>query len=274
MIIACYAGVGKSTFAKRYPEETMDLYSMPFSWILPEKTDGEFENVKAAPYLLRNPAFPDNYIAAILENEQKYKYVLIPTIEWVLRRLYCEYKMPYVICYPRSELKEEYRNRYIARGNTLDFMDVFTEQWEDRISSLMQDRSGSHIQLGSGQFLTDVKDKIDRIIESADTKPGNIAWRNMEITELNQMVEITMQQGCVWIMNYDPHYYFKLDLRNPDNRKWVYELGKACYEKGIQIYVDDFQMLETFYDHEHGSDPAKIQEFTDKQEVTDYLDAL
>lgn len=36
MIIACYAGVGKSTFGKQYPDETLDLYSMPFKWILSE----------------------------------------------------------------------------------------------------------------------------------------------------------------------------------------------------------------------------------------------
>ena len=69
MVIACYAGVGKSTFASMYPEETLDLFSMPYKWILPEKDGekGEFEHVKAAPYLLLNPAFPENYLAAVLD---------------------------------------------------------------------------------------------------------------------------------------------------------------------------------------------------------------
>lgn len=51
MIIACYDGVGKSTFASMYPKETLDLCSMPYKWILPEKdgNKGEFEHVKAAP---------------------------------------------------------------------------------------------------------------------------------------------------------------------------------------------------------------------------------
>jgi hypothetical protein len=47
MIIACYAGVGKSIFASMYPKDTPDLYSMPYKWILPEihGKKGEFENV-------------------------------------------------------------------------------------------------------------------------------------------------------------------------------------------------------------------------------------
>ena len=71
MIIACYAGVGKSIFASMYPKDTPDLYSMPYKWILPEihEKKGEFENVKASPYLLLNPAFPKNYLAAVLETE-------------------------------------------------------------------------------------------------------------------------------------------------------------------------------------------------------------
>ena len=37
MIIAGYAGVGKSTFAERYAAESIDLVSMPYKFILPKK---------------------------------------------------------------------------------------------------------------------------------------------------------------------------------------------------------------------------------------------
>ena len=271
MVIACYAGVGKSTFARKYTAETIDLYSMPFSWILPEKTDGEFEDVKAAPYLLRNPAFPDNYIAAILRAEQNYKYVLIPTICSVLEELYETHKLPYVICYPRIELKEEYSSRYMDRGNTADFTAIFIDQWEDRIQMLMNDRNGKHFRLESGMFLTDMKDEIDLAMESVHVDPKIMAVRSREIMELNEIAETKMRQGCISIMGPGlTHYYFPLDFRKPENRKWAYELGKICYENNIFIGTDDVQWLETFYDHEYGSDPNVIRKFHDKQEVMDY----
>lgn len=273
MIVACYAGVGKSTFAIQYPEETLDLYSMPFKWVLPEAAGkGEFEAVKASPYLLRDPGFPDNYVAAILEAEQDYKYVLIPTIRSVLEELYETCSVPYVICYPNPALKEEYRDRYLTRGNTQDFLDIFTEQWDERVGSLMEDKNGVHIQLESGMFLTDVKDKIDSAMGAVKVNPIDIGRRNAQINQYKEKVQTLRRQGCVsiWRMG-EPLCYFPLDLNNPTNRQWVFELGKCAYKRDIYMALENVQLLETFYDHEYGSDPSVIRELHNRQEVTAYL---
>lgn len=272
MIIASYAGVGKSTFATQYPDETRDLYSMPFKWILPEAGGCEFEAVKAAPYLLRDPAFPDNYMAAVLEAEQDYKYVLIPTIRSVLEELHEACNIPYVICYPNPALKEEYRSRYLARGNTQDFLNIFINQWDERIRMLMEDESGVHIRLESGMFLTDVKDKIDSAMEAVKINPIDIDRRNAKIDHCREKAQGVRRQGCVsirWVGK--PLCYFPLDLNNSANRQWIFELEKCAYKRDICLELDDVQFLETFYDHECRSDSSEIRKLHNMQEVMMYL---
>lgn len=272
MLIACYAGVGKSTFAMQYSEEILDLYSMPFKWILPESGKGEFEAMKAAPYLLRDPAFPDNYMAAVLEAEKDYKYVLIPTIRSVLEELHETCNVPYIICYPDPALKKEYRNRYLARGNTQDFLDIFIEQWDERIEALMEDENGVHIRLESGMFLTDVKDKIDSVMEVMKKNPVDIDRKNVKINQYSEKVQGIRRQGCVSIRRIgEPLCYFPLDLNNPANRRWVFELGKCAYKRDIYIEVDDVQFLEKFYGHGYRSDISVIRKLHNRQEVMMYL---
>lgn len=284
MVIACYAGVGKSTFAKQYPEDALDLVSMPFSWILPEKSEGEFEDVKAARYLLRNPAFTESYLAAILEAEQTYQYVLIPTISPILRTLHERYQVSYIICYPQIGLKEEYRKRYAVRGNTDDFLDIFIEQWDDRIDYLMQDATGRHIVLGSGMFLTDVKEEIDSLIgEMADVNPKDAVQRKVEIAELKESAEETLRYGCLCITDMK-YYYFLMDLCKPNNRRWLYELGRNYYEKDIRISVYDARWMLPFYEQAFGLDnpedskqpfdPDEVQELRSRQEVIDFLESI
>ena len=74
MIVAAYAGCGESTFASRNPF-AVDLYSMPRRWILPADSPEERESLKTTPYFLRNPAFPENYLADFFEAGARFDYV-------------------------------------------------------------------------------------------------------------------------------------------------------------------------------------------------------
>lgn len=279
MIIACYAGVGKSTFASRYPKDTLDLYSMPYKWILPAKDGkkGEFENVKAAPYLLLNPAFQESYLKAVMEKESQYRYVLIPTIPSVLRMLRDECGIPYILCYPKISLVAEYEERYRKRGNSDDFMDIFIRQWDDRISSLMEDAYGRHIRLEAGQYLSDVKERIDEMIALESTGGGDAEKRKKKLAELKDHVERVMEQSCLFIKMYEkPDYYFPLDMRDSDNRNWAFALGKDFYESGNQdkvcnICIDEVQMLETFYNHRYGSNTQFIRKTESRETVMQLL---
>lgn len=279
MIIACYAGVGKSTFASLYPEDTLDLYSMPYKWILPEKEGKkeEFENVKAAPYLLLNPAFPESYLKAVLEKESQYRYVLIPTIPSVLRMLREDCGIPYILCYPQISLVAEYEERYRRRGNSENFMNIFIGQWDERISSLMEETYGLHVRLEKGEYLSDVKERIDEMIALGSADCEDVKRREKKLAELKGHVDCVMEQSCLFIKMYErPDYYFSLNMGDSDNRNWMFALGKDFYERGdhdkvCHIRIDEVQMLEAFYDHQYGSDSHYIQKAESREAVMQLL---
>ena len=72
--------------------------------------------------------------------------------------------MPYILCYPEVGIKDEYEKRYLQRGNTEDFIDIFIGSWEGFMESLQCDIYGTHIVLSKKEYLLDVKEKIDEII--------------------------------------------------------------------------------------------------------------
>ena len=87
MIIAAYAGCGKTTLARKYPEKCIEVASMPYARILPivrEETTGNLEGEKAAEYHINNPIYPYNMIADILELEKEYKYVIVPSARSII----------------------------------------------------------------------------------------------------------------------------------------------------------------------------------------------
>lgn len=114
-----------------------------------------------------NPEYPSNYINAILENMDKYKYLVIPSDSRVLADLKDKH-IPYILCFPERKAKEEYRKRYLQRGNTEEFIDIFIGGWDNFMKSLRHDTYGAKIVLNEGEYLLDVKEKIDKIILSGD----------------------------------------------------------------------------------------------------------
>ena len=66
-IIAAFPGTGKTIYHQKHPDTTLDSDSSSFSWI---EKDGE---------KVRNPDFPNNYIAHIKENIGKYEFIFVST---------------------------------------------------------------------------------------------------------------------------------------------------------------------------------------------------
>ncbi|MDF2821178.1 MAG: hypothetical protein K0R15_1619 [Clostridiales bacterium] len=154
MIIAAYAGVGKTTFASMYPDKVIDLECMPFKYYL-EDDHYVGEAGKANPNNEIQLDWPYNYIASIKEILSEDKIILIPSDRFVLQLLR-EENIDYVLAYPQRNAKEEYRRRYIDRGNTEDFLLVFSDRWDIFLTMLEKDTYGKHIVLASNQFLSDV----------------------------------------------------------------------------------------------------------------------
>jgi len=161
MIIAAYAGVGKTTFCTNNQGNAIDVICMPFKYSNFYEVSsqlGESEDIKANEKLELRDNWELYYYWAIkyLVYYCPEKYIVIPTINSIMDFLEAD-GIPYTIVYPNTELKDEYEQRYLERGNSQSFMDVFIGQWEYRLESLVE-RKCKKIVLESHQYLSDVID--------------------------------------------------------------------------------------------------------------------
>lgn len=228
MIIAAYAGTGKSTFAQRVGRAA-DLPIMPFSWILPptEKTDAELEEEKGALHRLRDPRFPDNYLAEILKAERTSRFVLIPTDFEVVRRLREEYGRKVLLCYPDEGCREEYRMRFLARGNSESFLGLFIDGWDHFLEPVRNYERGIHIVMRPGAYLTDLLPRLEEERQSDTTEPvdgGTI--RNIEerLAGRNRNLLLCLRgdgRRC---------FYPIRDLDAPEERWFLDRIGRVAFE--------------------------------------------
>jgi hypothetical protein len=159
MIIAAHAGTGKTTLALKYPDHIVDFVAMPYKYHLPDEilSSDEIERSKADLDLIMKNDWPFNYVDAIIKALDDSKILLIPPIRQVLIMLECE-NIYYTLCYPQREAKEVYRQRYINRGNSDDFLHIFVDGWYGFMDVLEKDEWGEHIVMKPCQFLEDVVD--------------------------------------------------------------------------------------------------------------------
>ena len=115
------------------------------------------ESSKANPKNIPNDDWPFNYISVIKENLKSDKLLLIPSDLYILELLRLE-RLSYCLCYPQRNAKEIYRERYINRGNTNEFIDIFIGRWDKFMDCFEKDSCGQHIVLLPDQFLSDVID--------------------------------------------------------------------------------------------------------------------
>jgi hypothetical protein len=153
-VIAAYAGTGKTTLALRCPQKMVDFVCMPYKYVLSQDSCGG-EACKANPNNDMRPEWPRNYVAAIKSALEDVKTLLIPSDNHVLALLRQE-NIPYVLCYPMRSAKEIYRKRFLERGNTEEFLEVFIDHWDSFFDKFEADTYGQHIILQPYQFLSDV----------------------------------------------------------------------------------------------------------------------
>ena len=158
MIVAAFAGTGKSTLASKYPDKIVDFVCMPYKYYL-DHDDDAGEAGKASLDNVMREDWPWNYIEAIKSALIERKILLIPSDYHVLSLL-CLEEMPYTLCYPQRDAKEVYRKRFIDRGNTETFLSVFIDGWDGFEDTLEQDSYGRHIVMKPHQFLSGVIDLI------------------------------------------------------------------------------------------------------------------
>ena len=154
MIVAAHSGTGKTTLARMFPEKMVDFVCMPYKYHLPENIPYD-ESIKASSDLVMRDFWVFDYVTAIKEELKHGKTLLIPPAWNVLLHLEMD-NIPYLLCYPQRSAKEVYRQRYISRGNSKEFLSIFIDEWDNFIDTMEADTYGQHIILEPHQFLSDV----------------------------------------------------------------------------------------------------------------------
>jgi hypothetical protein len=156
MIIAAYAGTGKTTLAAKNPDRVADFVCMPYKYYLaPNEDSGEAG--KGNPNNVIQEDWPYNYTKAIMSASSKKSILLIPSEIRVLELLIQE-DTHFTLCYPRRDAKDIYRQRFIARGNTKEFISIFIDGWDWFIDKLEAVKIKQRIVMNPQQFLSDVID--------------------------------------------------------------------------------------------------------------------
>lgn len=239
MIIAAYAGTGKTTFAARTPG-AVDLASMPFCWLLPlqETAPGEQEGEKGALYHVRDPRFPDNYVAAILKAEQENDIVLIPTNIQVVQRLE-EYGRKVILCYPGDECREEYRTRFLGRGNSEEFLSLFIDDWNQFLGPVRDYSDGIHIVLKPGEYLTDYAARFETERRNASSQPVSEEL----IQALAEQTAAVRTGWGLYLFGWDARCFYPIpDLDDRAEREFLYRVGRLAYDRDmrVEIFPEEF----------------------------------
>lgn len=247
-IICGYAGVGKSWFSSQ-TKDSIEVPSMPYAWLLPKpdnQSEQEIEQSKGAFYQhLPNPQWPMNMVLAALKAEKEFKNVVIPTVENVIKILSEDYGRECILIYPEAGLEEEYRQRYIRRGNNEMFLSLFMDDMEERLSRI-QKLKGKHIRLSAGQYLMDVK----HLIDECSTKQESIPVENSVIEEIEKRQKEEMNDLSLVGFGRECRYAYRIaDVNNEDSLRFFYNVGILSYQLHLHkpvIYSIDVRMSDLF----------------------------
>ena len=104
--------------------------------------------------------FPANYIEHIKNNIGKADIILVSSHK-VVRDALVENGIDFTLVYPSKDIRDEYINRYISRGNTSAFVTLLNENWESWISECVNQEGFDKIELNENEYLSNVIDLTD-----------------------------------------------------------------------------------------------------------------
>ena len=99
--------------------------------------------------------FPQNYIEHIKSNIGKVDIILVSSHKEVRDSLVSE-SINFTLVYPSKDIKDEYIQRYIDRGNDGKFVELLKQNWDNWIDELENQEGCEKIKLESGQYLSNV----------------------------------------------------------------------------------------------------------------------
>ena len=109
MVIAGFAGVGKTTLAKKY-KNVIDLESSPYKYDHSMYDNIDYEKLKGNKDRTRNANFPQNYIDAVNQAKLNYDVVLVWLCDEIME-LYKQSGIDFIVCYPSIASFEDYKQK-------------------------------------------------------------------------------------------------------------------------------------------------------------------
>lgn len=148
-VIAGFAGIGKTTLANKY-KNVYDLESTTYEWDNSNHKDLSDEQLKG---LVRNqnPLWPGNYIDEIKEKMLEYDILFVKSHPDILE-IYDKENIPYIICYPCKEALEEYKQRYMKRENSIEYIEKTIGSYDSKVKK-WSENSNAKIILGCNEWL-------------------------------------------------------------------------------------------------------------------------
>lgn len=151
IVIASFAGVGKTTLAKKY-KNVIDIESSPYKWDYKEWDITDLEKLKGMKDRKKNLEFPQNYINEIKMAQIKYDIVLVWIHPEEILPYYDINNIDYYLCFPTKDALKEYKNRYINRGNNKDYINKILNNYDLRYAQFKANPH-KHIELSLGETL-------------------------------------------------------------------------------------------------------------------------
>ncbi len=134
MVVSAFPGCGKShLFRNKGDKKILDSDSSTFD----------------------KSQFPQNYIEHIKSNIGLVDVILVSSHKEV-RDALVEEGIEFTLVYPGRDIKDEYIQRYIDRGNDDNFVKLLKSNWDIWLSELEDQTGCSKMELNSGQYLSDV----------------------------------------------------------------------------------------------------------------------
>ena len=107
--------------------------------------------------------FPQNYLEHIKKSlENKCRFIFVSSHKPVREELVKE-GIKFALVYPDIKLKDEYIQRYKDCGSNETFVKLLETNYENWITELTIQGGCEHIVLQSGQYLSDVIEKIKNL---------------------------------------------------------------------------------------------------------------
>lgn len=142
-VIAAFPATGKSYMASRTPS-VADSDSSQFSWMHPGSRE-------------RHPDWPHNYVEHLGHLLCSGLRLVLVSTHAEVRTALVEHGIDFTLVYPAASLRDEYRVRMERRDSPPALIaKVIDELWDSALAECRAQDGCEHIELGRGEYLSDV----------------------------------------------------------------------------------------------------------------------